>query len=61
MSIELQGFSFPFDIFFVLTRDAWDLIIETVTSSELIIEFLNVQCWKLSIPHPLFTKSREQG
>lgn len=38
MSIELQVFPSLFDIFFILTRDEWDLIIETVTSSELEFE-----------------------
>ena len=38
MSIELQVFPSLFDIFFILTRDEWDLIIETVTSSELELE-----------------------
>ena len=30
MSIELQVFPSLFDIFFILTRDEWDLIIETL-------------------------------
>lgn len=44
MSIELQVFPSLFDIFFILTRDEWDLIIETVTSSELELSLRALKC-----------------